>query len=207
MDRLDDRCDVFGLGAILCGILTGKAPYPTGDSSQAPRRAQGGDLVDAFSAERLRGGRGMITLAKRCLAPELEGRPRHAGEVTTAVGAYQHSVAERLRHTELERAAAEARAAEEARTRQMAEAKAAEERKRRRVTLALAVAVVALVVAGGGGAMWSWQMRKAMVRDVEAALSEVESHAKRVVGRRFGRCWSGLRADLAAWARRRCGPG
>jgi serine/threonine-protein kinase len=189
-DRLDERCDVFGLGAILCEILTGKAPYPTGDSFEALRRAQGGDLVDAFS--RLDGCGAdveLITLAKRCLAPELAGRPRHAGEVTTAVAAYQHSVAERLRHTELERAAAEARAVEEARTRQMAEAKAAEERKRRQVTLALAVAVVALVVAGGGGAMWLWQMRTAMVRDVEAALSEVESHAK-------ARRWPEVRAVL-----------
>jgi serine/threonine-protein kinase len=177
LDRLDERCDVFGLGAILCEILTGKAPYPTGDTFEALRRAQAGDLTDAFS--RLDGcgtDATLIALAKRCLAADPSERPLHAGEVAAAVTAYQHSVAERLRRTELERAAAEARVAEEG--------------KRRRVRLALVAAVLGVIVVGGGGALWSWQERRmALVRDVEVALAEVASHQQ---AGRWSEVWTAL---------------
>ena len=57
--NLDRRADVFGLGAILCEILTGKPPYVGRSVEEVRRKAANGDLADADGAAgRLRGGPG-----------------------------------------------------------------------------------------------------------------------------------------------------
>ncbi len=79
VDQLDARSDVFGLGAILCEILTGRPPYPAGDTAQVLRRAARADLADAFARlDRCGADGGLIALAKRCLAPHPGDRPRDA---------------------------------------------------------------------------------------------------------------------------------
>jgi serine/threonine-protein kinase len=163
VEQLDERCDVFGLGAILCAILTGQPPYTGLTREDLRRQAQMGDLADAL--ERLTQcvtDSELVELTRKCLASDREQRPRDAGAVAEAVSAYRAAVQERLRAAEL----AAARAA----------AKATEERKRRRLMVALAAAVLLLVFGGGGVWMWIKQervrRREAMERTVETALAE-----------------------------------
>src|SRR5262249_36235316 len=47
VEALDERADVFGLGAILCEILTGSPPYVGRDAHEVLRKAIRGDLADA----------------------------------------------------------------------------------------------------------------------------------------------------------------
>jgi serine/threonine-protein kinase len=168
-EAVDERADVFGLGAILCAILTGQPPYTGVGRAEALRRAAAGDLAETLI--RLEGcgaDRELTSLCRACLAPLREDRPRDAGEVAARVAAHQAAVQERLRAAELERAAAEARAAE-------ARATAAAERKARRRTAGLAVALL-LLAAGVGSGGWLWQQQR-QAHEVEVARRRQEADA------------------------------
>jgi serine/threonine-protein kinase len=170
IERLDERADVFGLGAILCVLLTGKPPYVAPTKAEVYRQAKHGELAAAYARLDACGAdEELVRLAKGCLTPDLGERPRQAGLVADAVAAYQARVQERLRQAEVARA--------------QAQVKVAEERKRRRVTLELAVAVF-LLLGGAGAAGWWHQYQQAeqaasealrqerAVGEVKAALAE-----------------------------------
>ena len=158
IEQLDERSDVFGLGAILCVLLTGEPPYCGTDNREILSTAEMGDVEHAVARlERCGADRELIDLAQRCLSPVQVERPANAGEVATAVGAYLNGVQERLRTAEMEQARAEVRRAEE--------------RKRRRLARALAVAVLALAVLGGASAWW-FERRESERRADEARHAE-----------------------------------
>jgi tetratricopeptide (TPR) repeat protein len=177
--RLDRRADVFGLGAILCEVLTGEPPYVGQSSEEVQIKAATGALAEAHA--RLDGSGAhpeLIVLTKWCLSPEASDRPSDAQGVADGLSKYLNGVQERLQASERERAVAVVRASEEG--------------KRRKVQLALAAALVGLLV--GGGAFAFWRNEQAQVgRERDARNAEA-------VAALLSQCEEALRANDGAKA-------
>ena len=152
IEKVDERTDVFGLGAILAVILTGKPPY-VGETSESVRvQAVRGKLDDCFARLDACGAEPeLVALCKRCLAFEPADRPADAGAVAAAVAGLRAAADERARRAELEKVRVEGEKA-------AAEARSAERRKRRRLAAA-AAAVLAAAVVGGLTAVLAVQRR------------------------------------------------
>jgi serine/threonine-protein kinase len=165
MARLDERCDVFGLGAILCEILTGQPPYRGADHLQVLHQAARADLDEASARLDACGASPeLIRLARSSLAAEAADRHRDAGVLAAELAAHRESMEARLRQAEL------------------AQARAEEERKRRRVQIALVAAGLALVLLAAGGGLWllhvQTERRTELRRDVSTAVAQAVSFRK-----------------------------
>jgi tetratricopeptide (TPR) repeat protein len=158
IDSLDKPSDVFGLGAMLCEILTGLPPYLGHDRNEVFRRAAEADLADANRRlEECGADEELVALCRDCLAVEPAQRPADAGVVAGRLAAYLASVEQRLHRARIEEAAAQVRAREAQR--------------RTRLAVALAVSAVLLVVGASAAAIWYMN---------ERAQKEAQLAARRV---------------------------
>lgn len=159
VDRLDERCDVFGLGAILCEILTGTPVYEGGDHSSIHRKAMLGDQREANERlDRCGADPELIALCRRCISPDRDGRPRNAGAVVGQMSDYFATTAARLHEAELTSAQLSARAEEE--------------RKRRKLALILSSVVVAGL--GLAGISWVRMTQQQSARELSVAQTQLK---------------------------------
>jgi serine/threonine protein kinase len=160
-DSVDERADVFAVGAMLCEMLTGKPAYSGTDGHEVFLRAKRGDVSEALERlEECGADTTLTTLGRECLSPQREDRPRDAAVVAKRVAAYQAEVQERLKRAEVERAESQL--------------KAREDRKQRRLLIVL------LLVLLGGAALSTWQALRATAErdDKEIALDKARSAAE-----------------------------
>ncbi len=177
IDRIDERADVFALGSVLCEILTGEPAFLGRSPGEIQRKAAMGDTTDALARlDVATADTDLITLAKQCLAPEPEDRPRQAGTVAERVAAYLIGVQEKLRQAELDRV---------------------EERAKRRLTGVVAAAVVLLGLAGGAGYAWNQQQKAERLARTTRAVDEALADAHRIHGEALA---ASAGEEVARWA-------
>ena len=137
-ERVTEASDVFGLGAILCEIISGKPPYEGQTTKKLYRQAARGRMEDVWARlEECDADHDLIDLATRCLQYEPERRPENAGVLAKAMTAYFESVDNRLRQVELDRT------------------KEAEAKKRRKVKMALVGSLSVSVLLAAFGFIWA----------------------------------------------------
>jgi serine/threonine-protein kinase len=87
-ERIDARTDVFGLGAVLYELLTGRPPYRAGRSRALAEEARAGHVAPPAECNP-RLPRAANDLCLRCLAPDPSGRFASAAELAEAVRRWQ----------------------------------------------------------------------------------------------------------------------
>jgi serine/threonine-protein kinase len=176
VEHLDQRSDVFGLGAMLCEILTGQPPYLAADEDLVQQAARA-NLQGAYERlERCGADAVLIALCRQCLSPARQARPDSAKQVAEAVAQYLTSVEERARQSQIH---------------------AAESKVRARSTLMLSAAAVVVLALGGGG--YLYVQREAQTRHDQA--SQRVATALNDANARLGEARSKEPPDLALWAR------
>ena len=88
-ETVSARSDVFGLGAMLCEILTGGPPYSGKGLRSTYLMATKGKVSPALAEMKSKNQNlPMVRLAEQCLSPLAEARPENAQAVANAVTAY-----------------------------------------------------------------------------------------------------------------------
>src|SRR5262249_42552191 len=143
-------------------------------------RSARADLAEALARLDACGGDAeLLGLARRCLAPEPDDRPRDAGVVARELSAYLAGVQERLRRAELARVEGQVRAAQD--------------RRARRLTVALAASVLAAVLIGVGG----WARTRSEREAHRLRIAHAAGEAMALAHRRRGEARAAV--DLALW--------
>ncbi len=146
--EVDAQSDVFGLGGILCHILTGEAVYRGGFRS-VQEKAQRSEVDEAFlRLDACGADPDLVALARCCLSPRKAERLADGAAVAEAVATYQMQVQILLQQERRERARQTAQAGEQRR------------RLRRQLSLA-GVLLIGIFLAS----WWSSEVRQAAAHE------------------------------------------
>ncbi len=175
VNSLDQRSDVFGLGAILFEVLTHQRLYRGGSAGEVLGQAAAGDLsvsIDILEASPV--DQELRDLCQRCLRVDPHNRPADASEVADQIAGYLAGVQDRLKQAEIQRREALIRADEEV--------------KRRKTLSWMAVAIATISILGISGVLWQWD--KAIdandkANDALALADERFQQAQKVVDEYF----------------------
>ena len=134
IDQVNERSDVFGLGGILCAMLTGKPVFVGVDAESTRQLAAKGKVGAAFARlDACNAEPEVRALAKRCLAVEPTERPANGYEVAKIVAKLRRDADDRAKQAEIGKARSDTR---------------------RRMLTWSAAAVFAVLSAGIGMSLW-----------------------------------------------------
>ncbi len=169
MDRIDPRADVFGLGAILCELLTGSPPNVGTADSHSSRIADESELAATHQRIAVLDIDDVLrSLLLSCLESDLEKRPKNAAIVAQQMSSYLESIRQKLRDERL--------------AHERNKIQVESERRRRKLWLGIAIAVCGMIASSSVGLLY-WQNQKSKrQRDlllarqsIARAVAQVES--------------------------------
>lgn len=180
--RLDERSDVFALGAILCEILTGDPPY-TGKIGSVLNQAYKAEVEGAQNRLKATDAdEELVAIASLCLSPEMDDRPRNASVLAAAVGEHLVSLKQREHRAKLRAIEEQGKAAKRRARAEEAEAVVEDQRRKRRRTLVLGGVILLAILAAGAGWTWIEDGRRARGRHATSAVEEVMEESSRLRG-------------------------
>lgn len=91
IDAIDERTDVFALGAVLCRLLIGTPPYVEPDIHAMLQKAQRGEMRSTLQRLSQSPHRKLANLAAKCMTVDADQRPKDAAAVVELLSAIQHS--------------------------------------------------------------------------------------------------------------------
>ncbi len=161
LEKVNEASDVFGLGGILCAMLTGQAPFDGTDAESTRELAAKGALGGAYRRLDESGAEpALVALAKRCLSADPANRPANGDEVARIVAKLRVDADNRAEQAQLARAVSEAR---------------------QRLRTRAAAAVIGILIAGVAASLWLTRRAELAEESARAQLvktAEAEGVAK-----------------------------